>query len=75
MKKFIYQFFTVTALTAGLASQAVAVPTYLGSWQVDQGLWWSNTPQEYSGQQAAALLFGATTGDYNPNDYVISTNG
>jgi hypothetical protein len=44
--------------------------TYVGSWEVDQGpIWNSPSPTAYSGQEAAALLFGGS-----PSDYVISTN-
>lgn len=42
--------------------------TYVGSWTVDQGPRWTEVPPAYSGQQAAALLFGGS-----PEDYVIST--
>jgi hypothetical protein len=41
--------------------------TYVGSWEVDQGPNWQSQPTAYSGQQAAALLFGGS-----PSDYVIS---
>src|SRR6266849_9164625 len=49
--------------------------TYVGSWEVDQGPNWSTNPIAYTGQQAAALLFGGTASSYvissvdsNPND-------
>lgn len=49
--------------------------SYVGSWYVDDGPWWSDTDAGgnyttpvLSGQEAAALLFGG-----NPEDYVIST--
>jgi len=41
---------------------------YVGSWEVDQGPFFGDFPPAYSGQQAAALLFGDS-----PSDYVIST--
>jgi hypothetical protein len=45
-----------------------ATLTYVGSWTVDQGPAWSTVPPAYSGQEAAALLFGGS-----PSDYAIST--
>lgn len=50
-----------------LASPAAAL-TYVGSWEVDDGPSWTIVPPAYSGQEAAALLFGGS-----PSDYVIST--
>lgn len=47
-----------------------ATYTYVGSWEVDQGPSWTAVPPAYTGQDAAALLFGGTA-----SDYVISTNG
>ena len=38
--------------------------SYVGSWEVDQGPAWPNQPTAYSGQQAAALLFGGSASDY-----------
>ena len=62
------------ALPAGLASAATY--TYVGSWNVAPGdysdpanpLIWTNNPQVFSGQSAAAYLFGGSAADY-----VIST--
>ncbi|MBV8123767.1 MAG: PEP-CTERM sorting domain-containing protein [Burkholderiaceae bacterium] len=65
----------VAAALAVCGIQAMAGPSYLGSWTVDQGPFWGTGPQEYSGQQAAALLFFGMTGDANPLDYAVSTNG
>lgn len=50
----------VSISMSGLASAA----TYVGSWSVDQGPSWSTVPAAYSGQEAAALLFGGTAADY-----------
>lgn len=47
---------------------ANALPVFVGKWQVDQGPSWDPVPASYSGQEAAALLFGGS-----PLDYVIST--
>jgi hypothetical protein len=56
----------------GLSSVAVAAPTYIyvGQWQVDQGPSWGESPVAYTGQQAAALLFGGSA-----SNYAISTLG
>lgn len=40
---------------------------YVGAWKVADGPSWTDNPQVYSGQEAAALLFGG-----NPGDYAIS---
>ncbi len=56
-------------VVAGMAFSAPAQAyTYVGSWQVDEGPDWSNMPPAFSGQEAAAYLFGGS-----PSDYVIST--
>ncbi|WP_205854187.1 PEPxxWA-CTERM sorting domain-containing protein [Phenylobacterium kunshanense] len=57
----------VAVMGAGAANAALV---FVGSWQVDQGPGWSSGPLAYTGQEAAALLFGGNAGDY-----VISTNG
>ncbi len=58
-----------TTLTAGAANAAL---TFVGAWQVDQGPTWFGSPPDgplaYTGQEAAALLFGG-----NASDYSIST--
>lgn len=58
-----------------LAMAASASPTYLGSWEVDNGPNWGSQPIAYSGIQAAALLFQAITNDANPAHYAVSTVG
>lgn len=63
----VASFFAITASLA-VAAPAVAGPMFVGSWEVDQGPFWSDVPTAYSGQQAAALLFGGSA-----SDYVIST--
>lgn len=61
-------------LFAGVAAVAMAGPmaanalVFVGSWTVDQGPSWRTVPAAYTGQQAAALLFGGS-----PSDYAIST--
>jgi hypothetical protein len=63
-------FLIVIALGMGVAAPAVAVPsyTYIGKWIVGDGPLWTTNPPAYSGQTAAALLFGGA-----PTDYAIST--
>jgi hypothetical protein len=60
------------AVTALGASAANAAYVFVGSWEVDQGPSWFGSPPDgplaYTGQEAAALLYGG-----NPTDYVIST--
>ena len=46
-----------------ISSQA-ATYTYVGSWQVDQGDLWSGSSIAYTGQEAAALIFGGSASDY-----------
>jgi hypothetical protein len=43
--------------------------TYVGHFNCFSGVYWVNNPPCYTGQEAAALLFGG-----NPEDYVTSTN-
>ena len=64
-----------TALTLAVLLSVPAIEaaasvtyTYVGSWDVSTGPWWADNPQVYTGQQAAALLFGG-----NAADYAIST--
>lgn len=62
-----------TVLAAGVAvtvppPAAEAAAIFVGSWQVDQGPSWGAVPTAYTGQEAAALLFGG-----NASDYAIST--
>jgi hypothetical protein len=60
----------LTALGAVLLSSASQAATYVfvGAWSVGDGPDWSTNPTVYSGQDAAALLFGG-----NASDYAIST--
>lgn len=56
--------FTMAAAPAANATTY----TFVGSWEVDDGPNWTTVPESYTGQEAAALLFGGTA-----TDYVIST--
>ena len=62
----------IAALLVGLtgSAAALAIPSYVyvGYWDVYSGPDWQTAPPTYTGQQAAALLFG---GSYS--DYAIST--
>jgi hypothetical protein len=58
-------FLTAAFLT--VAAPAFA-DIYVGSWQVDQGPSWTIVPPAYTGQQAAALLFGGL-----PSSYIVTT--
>src|SRR4051794_37159356 len=60
----------VVAAGFGAVSRADAALQFVGQWQVDQGPNWMTNPPVYSGQEAAALLFGGL-----PADYTISTLG
>ncbi len=55
----------VIAAALALASlSAHAVPTYVGSYQVNDGAYWGDNPAVYSAAQAAALIFGGVASDY-----------
>lgn len=58
------------ALSAFAATAPAHAATYIfaGSWSVGDGPGWETNPAVYTGQEAAALLFGGTAADY-----VIST--
>lgn len=56
-----------TALALG--SVAVQAQTYVGSFVVEDGPDWQTNPPVYTGQEAAALLFGGSA-----SDYAISTD-
>lgn len=61
-----------TALAAAAVFSAsdghAATYDFAGSWLVEDGPYWLDQPLAYSGQEAAARLFGGA-----PGDYVIST--
>ena len=63
----------VKSIFAGLclmaaSSFAAAAPIFAGSWVLGTGPEWMSVPDAYTGQEAAALLFGGVA-----TDYVIST--
>ena len=64
----------IFTLSGTLADTVVAGGVFAGAWQVNDGPSWSGSPPDgplaYTGQEAAALLFGGS-----PGDYVTSTAG
>ena len=68
----IRSFLAVTLLSLSAWATSANAQVFVGSWTVDQGPSWSgsppNGPLAYSGQEAAALVFGG-----NASDYYIST--
>lgn len=56
------------SLFAAMPSANAATYIYVGSWEVDSGPSWTsappNGPLAYTGQEAAALLFGGTAANY-----------
>jgi len=66
MKKLILAAVAAAAVVAGTPAYAGYV--YVGSWDLADGPVWTTNPPVYSGQTAAALLFGGS-----PSDYAIST--
>ncbi|MEM7084440.1 MAG: PEP-CTERM sorting domain-containing protein [Pseudomonadota bacterium] len=61
--------FATVAVSLLFPISAMASPIFVGSFQVDDGPWWTTRPDVYSGVEAAALLFGGQASDYR-----ISTN-
>jgi hypothetical protein len=62
MRRLILAAVSAAALAAGAADAATYV--FVGSWQVDEGPSWTVVPPAYTGQEAAALLFGGVASDY-----------
>ena len=56
------------AAVLATASAANAAYTFVGNWNVGDGPAWGGNPLAYSGDGAAALLFGGSA-----SDYVVST--
>lgn len=54
----------IAALLATPMLASATTYTFVGSWTVDQGPNWWDNPAVYSGQEAAALLFGGVASDY-----------
>jgi hypothetical protein len=60
---------TAVLLATACCKDVEASMVYVGSWQVDLGQYWGTNPPVYSGQEAAAFLFGGLA-----SDYAISVN-
>jgi len=59
------------ALTLSVSAADAATYTYVGSWSLgSDGTVWTDNPEVFTGQQAAAFLFGGVA-----SDYAISTAG
>ena len=56
--------FGALTLLVGAVGQVKADYIYIGSWEVDQGPSWTTVPPIYTGQEAAALLFGGSASNY-----------
>lgn len=52
------------AVAFSVGAADAATYTYVGSWTVDQGPYWGDVPTAYTGQGAAALIFGGSASDY-----------
>jgi hypothetical protein len=65
-KRRIYVRYTALVLLLLLCAVGplAATPVLVGSFQVDQGPWWTTVPAAYTGQEAAALIFGGSPSDY-----------
>ncbi|WP_028862056.1 PEP-CTERM sorting domain-containing protein [Psychromonas aquimarina] len=59
MKKII-----LAAVLAAASLNLQAVPLFVGSYQVNDGPWWTTNPDVYSATEAAALIFGGSDTDY-----------
>ncbi|WP_235976473.1 PEPxxWA-CTERM sorting domain-containing protein [Sandaracinobacteroides hominis] len=64
------KFLLAAAAVLAAHSADAASYVYVGSWAVDDGPHWGVVPAAYTGQEAAALLFGGSA-----SDYAISTLG
>ena len=69
MKK-LYRTLALAAALFAAPSAAHAQYTYVGSWVLGDGPIWTGQPTVYTGQEAAALIFGGAA-----SNYVISTMG
>jgi len=65
-KKIVVGLSIAVSMVSG--ASATATYSYVGSWLVGDGPVWTSNPQVYSGQSAAAFLFGG-----DADDYVTST--
>jgi hypothetical protein len=69
MKRTFSVVLTATIIgLCGAAKASLVSLAFVGSWTVDAGPSWTTVPTAYTGQDAAALLFGGSA-----SDYLIST--
>ena len=70
MNKVIQSFALLVLVSITSLSVNATSLTYIGNWNVYDGPFWATQPFAYTGQEAAALLFGG-----DAVDYAISTRG
>lgn len=58
------KLFALSVTSVLAMNSASAITTFVGSWNVEQGPTWQSLPIAYTGQEAAALLFGGSAADY-----------
>ena len=64
MSKLIRSLVLGVVALAGVQASAIAGYSYVGSWIVGNGPQWDTNPTVFSGQSAAAFLFGGSASDY-----------
>jgi hypothetical protein len=65
LKKHLSSAVFALALATSVSAADAATYTFVGSWAVDDGpFWFVGTPIAYSGQEAAAFLFGGAAASY-----------
>ena len=64
MKKLLLGAAAALAVTTVAGAAGAVTYTYVGSWHVGDGPVWTSNPAVYTGQEAAALLFGGVASDY-----------
>ncbi|GAA5218282.1 PEP-CTERM sorting domain-containing protein [Corallincola platygyrae] len=57
------KLFAVTALLM-FSGMVQAAPIFVGTFQTDDGPWWTTNPPVYSAVEAAAMIFGGDASDY-----------
>ena len=80
MKTCVAGLAAAVATIAGAGAASATTYTYVGSWVLGAGPNWTTNPPVYSGESAAALLFGGSASDYvtstvdsNPADINFKT--
>jgi hypothetical protein len=65
MTRFMKRASLAALAASSIATTADAALVFVGSWRVDQGPSWVDVPPAYTGQQAAAFLFGGVASSYS----------